>query len=64
MIATNEDGTSVGVVVQRLSQVGRLSLTHVQIDGYAGSGHSRSQRVESNFLNPVAELMACQSALA
>src|SRR5258708_5052527 len=53
----------IGVLVQGLFPVGRLSLTHAQSIGYAGFGHSRSQHVEFPFDDPVAEVLASQSAL-
>ena len=53
-----------GVVVQRFFQVARLSLTHAQIIGYVGFGFFRSQHVESCFVDPVSEVLACQGALS
>src|SRR4029077_7306172 len=51
------------IVVQRLFPVGRLCITHVQRMGFGGSGHSRSQHVESSLHHPVAEIVASQSTL-
>jgi DNA polymerase family A len=47
-------------VVQRVFQGSALSLTHAQIVGYVGFGHSRSQHVEPRIVDPVSEVLACQ----